>query len=128
MIPNALLHILLVFSLGIPTASAIEDADTIIEEARELRSDGELDAAAELLDEAMETIEPDHPRFQTMHLERNYHLRMARIRQQLNDGDIEGARATHTEVQQFLRGHPQRSRFMDSVDRYDLVIRGRERS
>ena len=121
----AMLCVLLLMTPG--WAMAEQDPSAILEEAQQLRSDGELEWAAELLDGTLDDLSPTHPLFQELHLERNYHWRMARIRQQLNEDDIEGARETHTEVERFLRGHPQRSRFISNVDRYDLVIRGRER-
>lgn len=119
--------ILLVFLTASSIAHGVDDGEAVLDEAGELRADGDLDAAAALLDEALETLAPEDPFYQTMHLKRHYHLPMAHIRAQLADGDVAGARETHTEVRRFLRGHPQRSRFMSDLDRYDLVIRSRER-
>ncbi len=121
----ALLFVLLLGASG--GLLAADDPADVLGEARELRGDGELEGAAELLDETLETLSPTDPVYQEMYLERNYHWRMAKMREQIRDDDVEGARETHTEVERFLRGHPQRSRFIDNVDRYDLVIRGRER-
>ena len=120
--------LLLLTALLLPVvAHAQDDSEALLEEAQALRSDGDLDAAAAMLDDALERLSADDPFYQSLHLERHFHLRMAHIRRQLNEGDVAGARETHTQVRRFLRGHPQRSRFMSDVDRYDLVIRARER-
>ncbi|SEO50516.1 hypothetical protein [Aquisalimonas asiatica] len=120
--------LLLLAALLLPAvAHALDDSEALLEEAQTLRSDGDLDGAADLLDDTLEQLSPDDPFYQSLHLERHFHLRMARIRAQLAEDDVAGARQTHTEVRRFLRGHPQRSRFMSDVDRYDLVIRARER-
>ncbi|MDN3518636.1 hypothetical protein QWY84_13530 [Aquisalimonas lutea] len=117
--------LLILAPLAAPLAQAPEP-DSILEQARELRNNHQLDRATELLDEALQRVDPTHPRHQALRLERYYHLRMARIREHLSNDNVEAARAVHDEVEQFLRGHPQRSRFMSNIDRYDLVIRGRE--
>ncbi|MFV8833921.1 hypothetical protein ACNSTU_03070 [Aquisalimonas sp. APHAB1-3] len=120
--------LLLLAAMLLPAAAhAVDDSEALLEEAQALRSDGELDGAAALLEDALEQLNPNDPFYQSLRLERHFHLPMARIRAQLAEDDVAGARQTHTEVRRFLRGHPQRSRFMSDVDRYDLVIRARER-
>ncbi len=100
----------------------------MVETAREARQNGELDEAEQLLRSALNQTSSASLARREVEDELYYHLPLTRVRRLLEADELEEARDVLSEVSGYARMHPNRMQYMQTVDRYDLVIRHRMRS
>ncbi|MCC5810828.1 MAG: hypothetical protein JJU06_10685 [Ectothiorhodospiraceae bacterium] len=100
----------------------------MLESAREARQNGELDEAERLLRSARNQTSSASMGRREVEDELYYHLPLTRVRRLLEADELEEAREILSEVSGYARMHPNRMQYMQTVDRYDLVIRHRMRS